>query len=188
ITHVRKDDRDRPGLPLDGGGRRPGCQDNVGLQADQLLRERSYPIDVSAAPTKVHPNVAAIGPTQARKRLRGSGAASFPLGIVFVGRHKHADAPHPLALLRARRERPRRRAAEERDEVAPLNHSITSSARSIIDGGMARPSAVAVLRFTTISNLVGNCTGRSPGFSPRRMRSTYEAARRGKSLEVRSTP
>jgi putative ABC transport system substrate-binding protein len=26
---------------------------------------------------------------------------------------------------------------------------------------MARPSALAVLRFTTISNLVGNCTGRS---------------------------
>jgi hypothetical protein len=42
----------------------------------------------------------------------------------------------------------------------------------MIDGGMARPSAVAVLRFTTISNFVGNCTGRSPGFSPRRMRST----------------
>ena len=28
------------------------------------------------------------------------------------------SAPHPLALLRARRERPRRRAAEQRDEVA----------------------------------------------------------------------
>src|SRR6516165_1705553 len=41
-------------------------------------------------------------------------------------------------------------------------YSITSSARSSIDGGMARPSALAVLRFTTISNFVGNCTGRSP--------------------------
>ena len=30
-----------------------------------------------------------------------------------------ADAPHPLGLLRARRERPRRRAAEQRDELAP---------------------------------------------------------------------
>jgi hypothetical protein len=28
---------------------------------------------------------------------------------------------------------------------------------------------LAVLRFTTISNLVGNCTGRSPCFSPRSM-------------------
>jgi len=31
-------------------------------------------------------------------------------------------------------------------------YSITSSARSMIDGGTARPSALAVLRFTTISN------------------------------------
>ena len=52
------------------------------------------------------------------------------------------------------------------------SYSITSSARSRIDGGIASPSALAVFRFRTISNLVGNCTGRSPGFSPRRMRST----------------
>jgi len=45
-------------------------------------------------------------------------------------RHQHADPPHALALLRARRERPRdRRAAEQRDELATLDHSITSSAR-----------------------------------------------------------
>src|SRR5262249_40832860 len=78
-------------------------------------------------------------------------------------------------LLRACRERPCRCAAEERDELAAVDagdHSITSVARSMIDGGTARPSALAVLRVTTISNLVGNGTGRSPGFSPRRMRST----------------
>jgi hypothetical protein len=67
----RKDDRDRPRLPLDGNGRRaPVCQDDVGLQGDQLLRGRSHPIGVIAAPPKVHPHVAAIVPTQARKRLR----------------------------------------------------------------------------------------------------------------------
>jgi hypothetical protein len=71
IAHVRKDDRDRPRLPLDSNGRRgPVCEDDVGLQADQLLRERSYPIVVTAAPTKVHPHVATIGPTQVRKRLK----------------------------------------------------------------------------------------------------------------------
>ena len=37
----------------------------------------------------------------------------------------------------------------------PPVYSITSSARSRIDGGTARPSAVAVLRFTTTSNFVG---------------------------------
>jgi hypothetical protein len=35
--------------------------------------------------------------------------------IVFVAPHEHADAPHAVALLRPRRERPRRRAAKERD-------------------------------------------------------------------------
>jgi hypothetical protein len=43
--------------------------------------------------------------------------------IVFVARQEHADAPYAAALLRARRERPRRRAAEERDEIA-ASHEI----------------------------------------------------------------
>jgi hypothetical protein len=54
----------------------------------------------------------------------------------------------------------------------PVSYSITSSARSKIDCGTVRSSALAVLRLTTISNFTGNCTGRSPGFAPRRMRST----------------
>jgi hypothetical protein len=80
------------------------------LQADQLLRERSHPIDVSAAPTRVHPHVAANGPTQARKRLSEPRDASLGPGIVFLVRHEHADPPHAAALLRLRHERPRRRA------------------------------------------------------------------------------
>jgi hypothetical protein len=96
------------------------CQDDVGLQADQLLSERSYPIDVTGQP-EVHPQVAAIGPTQVRKRLRERRDAKLPLRIVFVAPHKHADAPYAVALLRARRQRPcRRRAADKRDEqLAP---------------------------------------------------------------------
>src|SRR5262245_46716167 len=75
-------------------------------------------------------------------------------------------------LLRARRERPRcRPAAEERDELA-LVHSITSSAIASSDGGTVRPSALAVLRLITSSNLVGCSTGISPGLVPLRMRST----------------
>ena len=67
IDHAHKDDRDRPGLPLDGSGRRARvCQNDVGLQADQFLRERWYPIGVTAVPPKVDPHVAAIGPAQAQ--------------------------------------------------------------------------------------------------------------------------
>jgi hypothetical protein len=54
VARARKDDRDRPRLPLEGNGRRGrACQDDVGLQADQLLCERSYPIDAIAVPPKV---------------------------------------------------------------------------------------------------------------------------------------
>src|SRR6516165_3101225 len=42
------------------------------------------------------------------------------------------------------------------------HYSTTSVVRSRIEGGTARPSALAVLRFRAISNFVGNCTGRSP--------------------------
>ena len=47
--------------------------------------------------------------------------------IVFVAPYEHADAPHAVALLRVRHERPGSRAAQERDDPAPI-HSITSSA------------------------------------------------------------
>jgi hypothetical protein len=86
---------------------------------DQLLRERAYPIDVTSTPPKVHPHVAAIGPTQVRERLRKRRNATLPLSIVFVVGQEHADAPHAVARLRARRQRPCRRAAEPSDEFAP---------------------------------------------------------------------
>src|SRR5262249_47211754 len=114
-----------------------------------LLRERLYPIGVAAMRPKVHPHVAVFDPTQVRKRLLERRGLTFLLRIVFVEPHKHADAPHAVALLRARHERRSdRRAAEQRDELAP-SHSMTSSARSRIEGGTARPSALAVLRLTT---------------------------------------
>jgi hypothetical protein len=123
-------------------------------------------------------------------------------------------------VLRARRERPRRRAAQQRDELAAFhcpmppvlqierianltygrrllrcgilfqamslvgsqaavsnrgkNHaySITSSARASSEGGTVRPSALAVIRLMTRSNLVGCSIGRSAGFAPRRILST----------------
>src|SRR5262249_6242523 len=62
-------------------------------------------------------------------------------------------------------------AAEQRDELAAL-HSITSSARDRNDSGIVRPSAFAVVRLMTKSNLVGCSTGISAGFVPRRILST----------------
>src|SRR5262252_9232152 len=71
-------------------------------------------------------------------------------------------------LLRARREWPRDRAAEQRDELAAF-HSITSSARASSIGGISRPIARAVGRLMTNSNLVERMTGRSAGLAPLRI-------------------
>jgi hypothetical protein len=54
----------------------------------------------------------------------------LPFGIALSNRYQYPDAPHPLTLLRARRERPRsRRPTEQRNELAPP-HSITYSPAS----------------------------------------------------------
>src|SRR5262249_45909190 len=100
--------------------------------------------------------------------------------LVKESNHRHRP------LLRARRERPPgNHAAEQRYERAAV-HSITSLAMACNVKGTVSPSAFAVFRLMTNSNLVGACTGRSPAFSPLRMRSAYEAARR--KLSDKSTP
>ena len=55
---------------------------------------------------------------------------------------------------------------------AALYQSMIWSVRSSRDGGIVRPSALAVLRLMTSSNFVGSSTGRSAGFAPLRIRST----------------
>src|SRR6266511_1176784 len=125
----------------------------------------------ACTPAIVDLQVAADGPAPLLQPLQERCKAGLSFRIVRGRAHEHADAPHPLALLRARRERPRSRAADKRDELAAL-HSITSSARASSVGGTSRPRVLAVLRFITSSNLVGCITGKSPGFSPLRIRPT----------------
>jgi hypothetical protein len=72
-----------------------------------------------------------------------------------------------LRLLRGEEHR-----ARAREERAAVDHWITSSARPSSDGGMVRPSALAVLRLMTSSNFVGCSTGRSAGLAPFRILST----------------
>src|SRR5262249_49747322 len=62
--------------------------------------------------------------------------------------HHSFGEKHLLALLRVRRERPRRRAAERRDERAPP-HSITLSAVASSLSGTVRPSIFAVRALMT---------------------------------------
>src|SRR5215469_9393625 len=69
--------------------------------------------------------------------------------LQIVGRREaeKSDHRHPC-LLRARRQRPRRRrAAEKRYEGAAPDHSITSSARPSSVSGTVRPSDLAVFKL-----------------------------------------
>src|SRR5262249_8272537 len=91
---------------------------------------------------------------------------------------ENADALELIRrLLRARRERPCNRAAEQRDELAPL-HSITSSARASSVAGTSRPRAFAVFRLIRSSIMVTRSIGRSAGRAPLRILSTKIGARR----------
>src|ERR1700731_3032127 len=71
--------------------------------------------------------------------------------------------------LPAVRPNPRRDANNGHLSVA---HSITSSARTRVDCGTVRPSALAVLRLMANSKRVGPSIGNSPGAAPRKMRAT----------------
>src|SRR5215469_10493717 len=178
IGNREEHDRYGAGRLQEAFGRRRGMGDQyVGLQSDQLFCECLNSDCVGIAPAIIDSKVASIRPAELLKALLKYGHAGADIGNAFRNRHQHADTTNSLRLLRACRERPRRRAAEQRDEGAPF-HSITSSARASSAGGISRPSAFAVLRLMTSSYLVGACTGRSVGFSPLRMRSTYPAARR----------
>ena len=53
------------------------------MQTDQLLRERSHPIDVTLVPPKVDPQVTANGPTQVRMRFRHRIDAARPADRTF---------------------------------------------------------------------------------------------------------
>src|SRR5215813_4045791 len=73
---------------------------------------------ITQAPAILDPQVAALAPAQLLQRLlerRELGTAGAATA------REHADPPHALSLLRASRQRPRgRRAAEQRDEIAPF--------------------------------------------------------------------
>src|SRR5262245_8546868 len=60
------------------------------------------------------------GPTELFQALQECCASSLAFWIACARAHEYADPPHPFRLLRLCRDRPCcRRAAEQRDELAP---------------------------------------------------------------------
>src|SRR5262249_27955315 len=170
-----ENDRDRRG---GGSGRK--CSrvaarrgNNGHATMNEISHERRQAIVFALEPMVLHHHVPAVdvaGFDQASAERIGNarGAVSRPTADKADDRQ--------CRLLRPRRERPRRRGAEQRDERAPP-HSITSSARASMIGGISRPIALAVLTLITSVNLVGRSIGKSAALAPLRMRSMYIAAR-----------
>jgi hypothetical protein len=86
--------------------------DHVGLQSDQLFRQHAKPIRAGASETHVDADVPSFRPAESFQLPTKFRDARLRFWIVLGQPHEHADLPHALALLRARRTRPSRRADE----------------------------------------------------------------------------
>src|SRR5262249_19629573 len=159
----------------------PLCEDHVGLQGDQFFCERRKLVCAAAVLRKaiIDVHIASFDPSQVPDPLVERRELGLSLRIALGRVQEHPDA---LWLLSPRHEGPPgpHSPAEKRYELAPshwpVSYSITSSARTNTLAGTSSPSALAVFMFSTVSYLVGACTGRSDGFSPLIRRSMYVAA------------
>ena len=94
--------------------------DDVRRERDQFRRVSAKVVGIGRGPARVDPHVAAVGPAQLRQRLAGTPRCGPVIPASSAAEAMRTPMRRiPLGLLRARRERPRRRrAAEQRDELA----------------------------------------------------------------------
>src|SRR5262249_19023215 len=155
VRRQREDDRDDRRRLL--GRRHPAARgdDDVDLAGDELGRDLGKALAAPLRPAPLDRDGAALDPAELAQPLHESGGPFGPGG----GRSgaEKSDGRR-LRLLGARQDRPTCRATEQSEKLA-APHSITSSARASSVGGRSRPSALAVLRLITSSNLVDCWTG-----------------------------
>jgi hypothetical protein len=109
-------------------GRADAGQNDLRAERNQFGRISAQARGIAHAPAIIDPQVAPDRPAQLLEPLHEGREARLRLRLVGTRMHEHSNAPYRLALLCARHEWPCRRAADERDELAPP-HSITSSAK-----------------------------------------------------------
>src|SRR5215831_6074407 len=128
--------------------------DNVDVEPNELSCQFGIALAASLRIPIFNREIATFDPAELAQPLHKS---SDPL--TFSRRRSGPQVPDDRQLPRllpARCKGPRDSRAEQRDELAaPHHHSITSSASASTVGGIVRPSALAVLRLITSSNLVG---------------------------------
>src|SRR5215831_11949625 len=149
IAHLCEYDRQGAGSVLQRHhGRLIAGENSIRPHPHEFGSEASQALVIPAWPALLDVDIATFDPPEILQARAERRHAELAFGVLLrQPRNQHADAVHLLALLGARRQRPRRRAAEERDELAP-SHSINSSACSRKASGIVRPIAFAVRMLT----------------------------------------
>src|SRR6516165_8966584 len=109
---------------------------DIDLESDELCSDFAVAFVASLRPANLDCDGSVLDPAKLAQSLHKGGDPSALCRR--CGAAHEPDSRELYRLLRARRERPRRRAAEQGDELAPF-HSITSSARASSVGGTSRP-------------------------------------------------
>ena len=149
-----------------------GSNDHVRVAADDLASEIGIALGPSPAGISVDCEVLSLDIAQSAQLLEKR-PKDRDSRVVDASDGTCCNDRNPVRLRPLLRPHRSRGSGEQQPcrEVAP-SHSITSSARARSKGGIVRPSALAVLRLITSSNLVGCSTGRSDGFAPLRILAT----------------
>jgi hypothetical protein len=88
-----------------------------GLEARQLRSSAANVVYICTAPMHIDLDIAAIQPAKLRESLPKSCNPRLPLRVITYP-HQYSDISYSLPLLCPYRERPHRRAARQRDEIA----------------------------------------------------------------------
>ena len=148
---------------------RPNGDDDIDLGLDQSGRSARELFGAQPKPALIDDQVLAFDKAERPQRIKQERGRAK---IARIG-GQTADAINPPSLRGEGGARQQHRRGAGENAPARLAdaaaHSITSSARCSSGCGTVRPSALAVLRLITSSNVVGCCTGRSAGFSPLRI-------------------
>src|SRR5262249_50266888 len=134
-----------------GQGRSAVCREHIRHHAHKFRRVSAHLIRPTAPHARLHPDVAAVRPAQLLQLLLERLDASAGFWVAFAeSTEQYRDLLRSVLLLRARRLRPRRRAAEQRDELAPSIKKTRSHGTIAKRAGLAkRPRSAKGLPFSS---------------------------------------
>src|SRR4029077_20300639 len=111
-------------LPQGGEPRIAVSEYDVRAKRQQFRDVDAQACNVGAGIAIIDADAATVGPTELRELLPKRGKSGLYLRIILGVSQEHTDPRHSSGLLRARRDRPCTRAAEQCDELAPF-HRLT---------------------------------------------------------------